>query len=164
MHQQTNNKVERFLPLVVVVNFTMTQLYRSEVFVNDINRLFNEAIKTFKEYLALNADLPYEVAFSKCYLPNNKVLEVVSSNYTLDVNGGFDPYNLSLKDIFKVSSVKVDECNNVVVVYDYNNIESVVVFTDFDLHNKMRFIEGVCIFLDMADDILHPEKIDKSYF
>jgi hypothetical protein len=139
-------------------------MYRSEVFANDITRLFNESIKTFKEYLALNADLPYEVAFSKCYLPNNKVLEVVSNNYTSNVNDGFDTYNFSFKDIFKVSSVRVDERNNVVVVYDYNNIESVVVFADFDLHNKMAFIEGVCIFLDMADDILHPEKNDKSYF
>jgi hypothetical protein len=52
----------------------------------------------------------------------------------------------------------------VVVVYDYNNIESVVVFADFNLHNKMAFIEGMCIFLDIADDILHPEKIGKSYF
>jgi hypothetical protein len=139
-------------------------MYRSQIFANDIKRFFGEAIKTFKEYLALNADLPYEVAFSKCYLPNNKVLGIVSNNYTLDVNGGFDPYNLSLKDIFKILSVKVDECNNVVVVYDYNNVESVIDFNAFDLHNKMAFIEGVCIFLDMADDILHPEKIGKSYF
>jgi hypothetical protein len=140
-------------------------MYRSEVFANDIKRFFGEAIKTFKEYLALNADLPYEVAFSKCYLPNNKVLEAETRNYTSIVEEGFNTYDLlSLKDIFKVSSVKVDECNNVVVVYDYNNIESVVVFTDFNLHNKMAFIEGVCIFLDIADDILHPEKIGKSYF
>ena len=139
-------------------------MYRSEIFANDISRLFNEAVKTFKEYLALNADLPYEVAFSKCYLPNNKVLEIVSNDYTSNVNDGFDTYNFSVKDIFKVSSVRVDECNNVVVVYDYNNIESVVAFADFDLRNKMAFIEGVCIFLDMADDIIHPEKINKSYF
>ena len=138
-------------------------MYRSEVFANDITRLFNESIKTFKEYLTLNADLPYEVAFSKCYLPNNKVLEVASSNYTLDVNGGFDPYNLSLKDVFKILSVKIKN-ERIVVVYDYNNVESVIEFNAFDLHNKMAFIEGVCIFLDMADDILHPEKIDKSYF
>ena len=161
MHSQTNDKVERFLPLDVVASYTM---YRSEVFSRDINKFFNEAIKTFKEYLALNADLPYEVAFSKCYLPNNKVLEVVSSNYTLDVDGGFSPYNLSLKNIFKVSSVKVDEYDNIVIIYDYHNIESAIVFADFDLHNMMAFIEGVCIFLDMADDIIHPEKEYKSYF
>lgn len=139
-------------------------MYRSEYFAHDIDRLFIKSIKTFKEYLAMSVDLPYEVAFSKCYLPNHKVMESVSSNYSSNVNDGYDTYDFSLKDIFKVSSVEIDDNNNVVVVYDYGNIRSVVAFTDFNLRNKMAFIEGVCIFLDMADDILHPEKECKSYF
>lgn len=138
-------------------------MFRSEVFANDIKRLFDEAVKTFREYLALDADLPYEVAFSKCYLPNIHILKEVSEDFTANVVSGFDPYNLPLKDVFKVSSVKIKD-NRVVAVYDYNNVESIIEFNAFDLHNKMAFIEGVCIFLDMADDILHPEKIGKSYF
>lgn len=139
-------------------------MYRSEVFAHDIDRLFTESIKTFKEYLAMSVDLPYEVAFSKCYLPNHKVMESVSKDYSSNVNDGCDAYDLSLKGIFNVSSVEIDDNNNVVVVYDYGNIRSAVAFTDFNLRNKMAFIEGVCIFLDMADDILHPDKYHKSYY
>lgn len=139
-------------------------MYVSEVFANDIERLFNDAVKRFKEYLALKADLPYTMAFDKCHLSCAEVLAKFSKDYNCWTEN-MRPYTTktAIDNLFKIYKVSLDEHKNVVVTYDYYNVEDIVYFEEFDLPNQMAFIEGVCRFLDRADDKLHPEKDLCSY-